>query len=581
MELRAADETYQLSSTGTHLLALLHAADFESLSPDNVLSRAAQNAKFGAELDGAEETTAYLLDQLLGEVERQVVDAKNVMQKGRPFRLIEWSRRKHRRQLDIIRGVLDTLEKELDDASDAFRRVVEIHEKMQTIVRLQTGINDRLREWNLEQLNTSEAGYSIPQLAEAALGMDESDLERAVDEGLIQVPRLPPTLTTPEIRSRFHAARRSLPSQEETYSFESPAGSGTRTTRLGRSRHGRPPPAATHATVSRTTRRPPPGARRLAAIRRTPRYRLRTGDAQPTGDRRRDDPARRRTARPDVDSRRRSLGSSTRRIAPEAGPKGPSGSHRRQLGEPSRNRARRTHQLEPLLTVEERVTEIANLLLREGALRPSDPEHRQIQYELTENPELYRKLRERLEAVGYELVDRFHYLGVRIAPETHDAAEMKNREGIHAGHIRVIVYLWVHLVYREWMEMRGELEDSSPPGEDQTSLLDDDEDDAWKPPTMSYDPAQRDFEEIYSERTFKGYMTQFSNWKFVDHDRSDDEIRAASSLYTLVDRRAMEEFVVDNARRTGIEDPAEAVTEVAARGRRLDEDDPADGGDQP
>ncbi|MFB6350306.1 MAG: hypothetical protein ABEK29_00740, partial [Bradymonadaceae bacterium] len=86
----------------------------------------------------------------------------------------------------------------------------------------QTGINDRLREWNLEQLYTSDAGYSIPQLAEAVLGMDESDLDRAFDEGLIQVPRLPPTLTTPEIQSRFHAARRSLPSQQESYSYETP-----------------------------------------------------------------------------------------------------------------------------------------------------------------------------------------------------------------------------------------------------------------------------------------------------------------------------------------------------------------------
>ena len=222
LELRAADRTYELSSTGTHLLAILHAADFENLSPDNVLSRAAQNAQFGAELDGAEETTGYLLDQLLGELQRQVDEAKNVMQKGRPFRLIEWSRRNHRRQLDIIRGVLDTLERQLEDTSEEFRRVVDIHEKMQAIVRLQTGINDRLREWNLEQLYTSGSGYSIPQLAEAVLGMDEEELERVVDENILQVPRLPPTLTTPEIRSRFHAARRTLSSQNDSYDYQPP-----------------------------------------------------------------------------------------------------------------------------------------------------------------------------------------------------------------------------------------------------------------------------------------------------------------------------------------------------------------------
>lgn len=229
--------------------------------------------------------------------------------------------------------------------------------------------------------------------------------------------------------------------------------------------------------------------------------------------------------------------------------------------------------------MDERAADIANFLLREGALQPAEPEHQKIQYELTENPELYREVRERLEAVGYELVDRFTHLGVRIAPEAHDAAEMRNREGIHAGHIRVIVYLWVHLVYREWMEMRGDVEESASPGEEQPSLLEDDEDEGYEPPTMSYKRAERDFEEIYSERTFKGYMTQLSSWDFIRYDRSDDVIRAASSLYTLVDRQAMEEFVVDIARRMGIEDPAEAVTEVAARGQALEEDASASEGE--
>lgn len=222
LELRASDNTYELSSAGTLLLATLHAADFENLSPENVLSRAAQNAEFGARLDGAEETTGYLLEQLLAELQRQVDEAKNVLQKGRPFRLIQWSRRNHHRQLTIIRGVLNSLEESLDDSSEEFRRTVEIHQKMQSIVRLQTGINDRLRQWNVEQLYTSGAGYSIPQLVEAVLGIDEATLEETVDQHLLQVPRLPPTLTTPEIRARFHAARRSLPSQTESFEYTSP-----------------------------------------------------------------------------------------------------------------------------------------------------------------------------------------------------------------------------------------------------------------------------------------------------------------------------------------------------------------------
>lgn len=224
------------------------------------------------------------------------------------------------------------------------------------------------------------------------------------------------------------------------------------------------------------------------------------------------------------------------------------------------------------MSTDERAAEIANLLLREGALQPSDPDHREIKYELTERPELYREVRRRLEAVGYELVERLTHIGVRIAPEAHDAADMKNREGIHAGHIRVVVYLWVRLVYREWMEMRGEIEESSAPGDEQTTLLDEDDDEEYEPPTMPYKRAEQDFEEIYSERMFKGYMTQLENWNFVRYDRGEDVIRAASSLYTLVDRQAMEEFVVDIARRMGIEDPVEAVTEVAARGQALETD---------
>lgn len=229
--------------------------------------------------------------------------------------------------------------------------------------------------------------------------------------------------------------------------------------------------------------------------------------------------------------------------------------------------------------MDERARDIANLLLREGALRPSNSEHQQIKFELTENPELYRKVRQRLEAVGYELVDRLTHLGVRVAPEAHDAAEMKNREGIHAGHIRLIVYLWVHLVYREWVEMRGDVEASeqaSAPGREQGSLLPDDADEesnAYEPPSMSYERAERDFEEIYSNRQFKGYLTQLRNWHFITYDRRADTIEAASSLYTLVDRQAMEDFVVDIARRMGIEDVADAVTEVAARGQSLEADE--------
>lgn len=220
----------------------------------------------------------------------------------------------------------------------------------------------------------------------------------------------------------------------------------------------------------------------------------------------------------------------------------------------------------------DRAAEIANLLLREGALSSSDPEHQAVQIELTENPDLYRDVADRLEAVGYQLIDRLTHLGVRIAPETHDAAEMRNREGIHAGHIRLIVYLWVHLVYREWLDLRDEATASARGGE-QRSLLDDEQQQGYQPPKMSYERAQRDFEEIYSARTIKSYMTQLQNWNFISYDRRNDVIEADSSLYTLIDREGMEDFVIDIASRMGIEDPAEAVTEVAARGQALESED--------
>ena len=37
---------------------------------------------------------------------------------------------------------------------------------MQEIIRLHTGIHNRLREWNLDRLYTAEAGYSVPELLE-------------------------------------------------------------------------------------------------------------------------------------------------------------------------------------------------------------------------------------------------------------------------------------------------------------------------------------------------------------------------------------------------------------------------------
>jgi hypothetical protein len=223
LDLRDSDHSYALSARGIHLLSVMHAADFGSLSPANALARAAQNASFGATLDGADpNAVSYLLEQLLVLLEDQLDEARTVLQHGRPHRLIDWSRREHRRQLETIQNVLSTLQERLDASSRAFREVVRLHEAMQEIVRLHTGIHHRLREWNLDRLYAADAGYSIPELLEAVLGAEDTVLEQTIADGILQAPQLPPTLTFAELKERIHGARRKLPSQSEAYMYSPP-----------------------------------------------------------------------------------------------------------------------------------------------------------------------------------------------------------------------------------------------------------------------------------------------------------------------------------------------------------------------
>ena len=223
LHLRASDHTYTVSAVGLNLLAVLRAASFDDLSPANALARAAQNAAFGATLDGAADATAYLLDQLLVLLEEQVEEARTIVQRGRPFRMIAWSRRQHGRQLAVIRQVLAALQERMEASSQEFARIVRLHEAMQDIVGLHEGIHTRLRDWNLERLHTSDAGYSLPELLEAVLGVDDETLAELLTADVIQLPALAPSLTTDEVLLRFHALRRRLPTQEEPFVYESPA----------------------------------------------------------------------------------------------------------------------------------------------------------------------------------------------------------------------------------------------------------------------------------------------------------------------------------------------------------------------
>lgn len=219
LALRAADHTYRVSTEGLNLLAVLQAASLDTLTPANALARAAQSAEFGARLDGARDATGYLLDQLLGLLEEQVEEARLVVQRGRPFRMIAWSRRQHGHQLEVIRQVLTGLQSHMDASSRELARIVRLHEQMQEIVRLHEGINTRLRDWNLERLHTSDAGYSIPELCEAVLGVDDAAFAGLLTADVVQAPALAPSLTTDELQARFHALRRTLPSQRETFAY--------------------------------------------------------------------------------------------------------------------------------------------------------------------------------------------------------------------------------------------------------------------------------------------------------------------------------------------------------------------------
>lgn len=223
LELRASDNSYALRPDGLNLLGVLHGANLSGLTPDNALARAAQNAEFSATLLGAQgKSTHFLLDQLLVLLESQVDSARGALQHGRAYQMIEWSRRQHSQQLDIIRRVLARLQEVLPESSTEFGRVVRLHEAMQEIVGLHTGINTRLREWNLERLHSSAAGYSFAALTEALLGAPDAALLGVIERRALSIPVQPPSLTTEEIRARFHGARRRLPQQEDPFDYAPP-----------------------------------------------------------------------------------------------------------------------------------------------------------------------------------------------------------------------------------------------------------------------------------------------------------------------------------------------------------------------
>lgn len=213
--------------------------------------------------------------------------------------------------------------------------------------------------------------------------------------------------------------------------------------------------------------------------------------------------------------------------------------------------------------MDDRAGRIANLLLREGVLRKDDREHQQIYADVMGDAELFGDVSRRLDAVGYVLVERLGHLGVRLGPLDGAAAELRNRMGLDAGHVRLLVYLWVHLVYREWINLRRDA-DTVAPGAGQAALFGDDE-----PPYIAWSAVKTEFAEITSLTRFKGLLSRLASLRFIRQDERRDRIWADGGLYVYLDQNRMEDFVVDLARRLGM-DEVDAVVHVA-KGSRLAE----------
>ena len=198
----------------------------------------------------------------------------------------------------------------------------------------------------------------------------------------------------------------------------------------------------------------------------------------------------------------------------------------------------------------ERAQRIANVLLQVGALDDRDPDQRALFEELMGNPVLYEDVRERLAAVGFELIQFLGHLGARLSRDAELAhgRDLRNPLDLHAGHIRVLVYLWIQLVYRQIKATGREEAVEVMPGREQVSLaidgLDDDEEFS-----IPIDEVRAEFAEEYSATTLKGLLTTLKRHRFVRQDGASGALFAGPSLYVLVDPLRMEEFAVGLARR--------------------------------
>ena len=190
--------------------------------------------------------------------------------------------------------------------------------------------------------------------------------------------------------------------------------------------------------------------------------------------------------------------------------------------------------------------EIANVLLRLGVLDPQDPEQRALREELFGDPVLWDDVARRLQGVGYDLVQMLGHVGARIQRTSaiDPLVTSRNNLGLDARHVRILVYLWIHLVYRQLKEMSRD-EAPQVAGRTQT-LLGFEADEADAPPTLPLSELQAEFADIATKTLIKGALTGLKRHAFVREEGG--LLSAGPALYVLIDHDRMEEHVVGLAR---------------------------------
>jgi len=194
--------------------------------------------------------------------------------------------------------------------------------------------------------------------------------------------------------------------------------------------------------------------------------------------------------------------------------------------------------------------DVANALLRLGVLDPDDPKQQVLRQELFGDTVLWDEVAERLGAVGYDLVQILGHVGVRLSRSAavDPLVTAKNNLGLDARHVRVLVYLWLHLVYRQLKETLRD-EATEPKGREQTFLGFEEpgDTDTDAPPTLPESELHAEFADMYSKTALKGALTGLKRVGFVRE--SGGELRAGPALYVLLDHERMEEHVVGLARK--------------------------------